>query len=100
MIIIFISNFLLLNYILLLFFSHVIKSLEYSCTGEHILVVSSNSQAKILDRDGYEKLECMKGDQYLMDVSKTKGHSAMLNGGCWNPKKKAEFLTCSNDGYV
>ncbi|RXN38056.1 WD repeat-containing 70 [Labeo rohita] len=24
----------------------------------------------------------------------------MLNGGCWHPKIKEEFLTCSNDGTV
>uniref|UniRef100_A0A4W3GTT3 WD repeat-containing protein 70 n=1 Tax=Callorhinchus milii TaxID=7868 RepID=A0A4W3GTT3_CALMI len=26
------------------------------------------------------------------------GHTAMLNSGCWHPKVKEEFLTCSNDG--
>lgn len=28
------------------------------------------------------------------------GHTAMLNGGCWHPKTKEEFMTCSNDGWV
>uniref|UniRef100_A0A673IDU6 WD repeat-containing protein 70 n=1 Tax=Sinocyclocheilus rhinocerous TaxID=307959 RepID=A0A673IDU6_9TELE len=28
------------------------------------------------------------------------GHTAMLNDGCWHPKIKEEFLTCSNDGTV
>ena len=35
-------------------------------------MISGNSQAKVLDRDGYEVLECMKGDQYIMDMSHTK----------------------------
>ncbi|XP_068106734.1 WD repeat-containing protein 70 isoform X3 [Hyperolius riggenbachi] len=35
----------------------------------------------------------------LQHGSKT-GHTAMLNGGCWHPKIKDEFLTCSNDGTV
>lgn len=78
---------------------HQIKNLEYSCTGDSILVVSGNAQAKILDRDGFEVFECPKGDQYISDVAKTKGHTAMLNCGCWHPKEK-EFLTCSNDGSL
>ncbi|XP_056592963.1 WD repeat-containing protein 70 [Triplophysa dalaica] len=79
---------------------HQIRSLQYSMTGDVILVVSGNSQAKVLDRDGFQVLECIKGDQYIVDMSNTKGHTAMLNDGCWHPKIKEEFLTCSNDGTV
>ncbi|XP_009584264.1 PREDICTED: WD repeat-containing protein 70-like, partial [Nestor notabilis] len=77
---------------------HQIKSLQYSSTGDVILVVSGNSQAKVLDRDGFPVMECIKGDQYIVDMTNTKGHTAMLNSGCWHPKIKEEFLTCSNDG--
>ena len=52
--------------------SYPIKSLEYSATGEHILIVSGNSQAKVVDRDGHEVLECVKGDQYIVDMARTK----------------------------
>uniref|UniRef100_A0AAY4CGD6 WD repeat-containing protein 70 n=1 Tax=Denticeps clupeoides TaxID=299321 RepID=A0AAY4CGD6_9TELE len=79
---------------------HQIKSLQYSNTGDVILVVAGNSQAKVLDRDGFQVMECIKGDQYIVDMANTKGHTAMLNGGCWHPKIKEEFLTCSNDGTV
>ncbi|KAJ7335043.1 hypothetical protein JRQ81_012984, partial [Phrynocephalus forsythii] len=79
---------------------HQIKSLQYSSTGDAILVVSGNSQAKVLDRDGFPVMECVKGDQYIVDMANTKGHTAMLNSGCWHPKIKEEFLTCSNDGTV
>lgn len=79
---------------------HPIKQLQYSSTGDMILVVAGNAQAKVLDRDGFEKFECKRGDQYLTDMAQTKGHVAMLNTGCFNPKVKAEFMTCSNDGTV
>jgi len=46
-------------------------NLQYSATGENVLVVSANSQAKVFDRDGYEILECIKGDQYLRDMFNT-----------------------------
>ncbi|KAK6179715.1 hypothetical protein SNE40_012016 [Patella caerulea] len=80
--------------------SHQIKALEYSMTGDTILVVAGNAQAKVLDRDGFTKMECVKGDQYIVDMASTKGHCAMLNSGCWNPKIKEEFLTCANDGTM
>uniref|UniRef100_A0A8C9TQE9 WD repeat-containing protein 70 n=1 Tax=Scleropages formosus TaxID=113540 RepID=A0A8C9TQE9_SCLFO len=79
---------------------HQIKSLQYSITGDVILVVAGNAQAKVLDRDGFQVLECVKGDQYIVDMANTKGHTAMLNCGYWHPKIKEEFLTCSNDGTV
>ncbi|XP_063403413.1 WD repeat-containing protein 70-like [Mytilus trossulus] len=80
--------------------SHPIRQLQYSSTGDKILVVSGNCKPKVLDRDGHEVLECMKGDPYINDVANTKGHTAMLNGGCWNPKVREEFMTCSNDASV
>lgn len=80
--------------------NHPIRCLQYSVTGEQILVVSGNSQAKILDRDGFEKMECVKGDQYINDMSKTKGHIAGLTYGCWNPITREEFLTSSQDSTL
>ncbi|KAG7499061.1 WD repeat-containing protein 70 [Solea senegalensis] len=79
---------------------HQIKTLQYSITGDVILVISGNAQAKVLDRDGFNVMECVKGDQYIVDMANTKGHTAMLNSGCWHPKIKEEFMTCSNDGTV
>lgn len=79
---------------------HPIKHLDYSSTGDYILVISGNSQAKVIDKDGFVKFECPKGDMYIRDMGNTKGHIAMLNYGCWNPREANEFITCSNDGTV
>ena len=59
-------------FVIIFSFSHLIKSLEYSITGDVILVVAGNSQAKVIDRDGFEAFECAKGDQYMIDMAKTK----------------------------
>ncbi|XP_037914243.1 gastrulation defective protein 1 homolog [Hermetia illucens] len=80
--------------------NYPIRGLHYSVTGDSILVISGNSQAKILDRDGFEKTECIKGDQYIADMSKTKGHTAQLTSGCWHPFEKEEFLTSSLDSTL
>ncbi|CAG7722181.1 unnamed protein product [Allacma fusca] len=78
--------------------SHVIINLSYSTNGDSLLVVAGSAQAKVLDRDGSELLECVKGDQYIVDMSRTKGHVAGLSGGEFNPKQKSLFLTSSDDG--
>ena len=63
------------------FKSHQIRSLEFNISGDGILIIASNAQAKIIDREGKNVLECVKGDQYIVDMSKTKGHIGMLNDG-------------------
>ena len=35
-----------------------------------------------------------------MALSLLQGHVAMLNGACWHPKVKEQFMTCSNDWCV
>uniref|UniRef100_A0A1B6M4Z0 Uncharacterized protein n=1 Tax=Graphocephala atropunctata TaxID=36148 RepID=A0A1B6M4Z0_9HEMI len=78
--------------------NYPIKALQYSSTGDAVLVVSGMSQAKVLDRDGHELIECVKGDQYVADMARTKGHTSPLTSGNWHPKTKDEFLTASEDG--
>lgn len=34
------------------------------------------------------------------DMANTKGHTAALNSGCWHPREKEDFITCSNDGSI
>lgn len=45
--------------------NHPIRGLHYSNTGDLLLVISGASQAKVLDRDGFEKLETVKGKYCL-----------------------------------
>lgn len=35
---------------------------------------------------GKNMYECVRGDMYLIDMQKTKGHVSTLNRACWNPK--------------
>lgn len=80
--------------------NHPIRGLYYSSTGDLLLVISGASQAKVLDRDGFEKVETVKGDVYITDQARTKGHTAGLLCGSWNPMIREEFLTSSADGTV
>jgi hypothetical protein len=40
--------------------------------GDGILIISGNSQARVIDKEGKKVLECVKGDQYIVDMSRTK----------------------------
>ncbi|CAI4226332.1 unnamed protein product [Auanema sp. JU1783] len=79
---------------------HVINSITFSANGENCLICSGEAMVKLIDRTGKQWAETVKGDQYLVDVKNTKGHTAAVNCGVWNPIVKNEFLTCSDDGTV
>lgn len=80
--------------------NHPIRALQFSATGELILVIGGSSQAKLLDRDGFEKMQCVTGDMYITDMAKTKGHVAGLTGGAWHPVKRQEFVTSALDSTL
>lgn len=80
----------------------IIKNIDYTNDDELLLVISGSCQAVIVAKDGIlaKQYQCPKGDQYMTDMAKTKGHVQMLNHGCWNPKNKENFITCSNDSTI
>ncbi|KAK5640646.1 hypothetical protein RI129_011457 [Pyrocoelia pectoralis] len=78
--------------------NHPIRYLQYSSTGDLLLVISGAAQSKVLDRDGFEQLETVKGDMYITDQAQTKGHTAGLLAGAWNPMVREDFVTTSADG--
>ena len=43
---------------------------------------------KVLDRDGGVILECLKGDQYVLDQTRNKGHTAQVGENIWWQLKK------------
>ena len=80
--------------------SHWIKTLQYSVTGDKLLVAAGNAQPQVLDRDGHQVYECKKGDQYIVDMKNTKGHVSMVRAACWDPKSRDNFISCSDDGTI
>ncbi|KAK6330651.1 hypothetical protein TWF718_002848 [Orbilia javanica] len=79
---------------------HLIHHSEFSINGENILVIPSCAQAKVFDRDGYEVVEFVKGDQYLRDMNNTKGHVSEVLSGTWHPTDRNLLVTCSSDSTV
>lgn len=77
-----------------------IRSIEYSISGDSILIAGGGPQAQVLDRDGIQLYECRKGDQYIMDMIRTNGHVSALYNAVWHTKDKNIFMTSSADCTV
>ncbi|KAK9469732.1 WD40-repeat-containing domain protein [Lipomyces arxii] len=80
--------------------AHPVRALQYSNTGEHILVVPSSNQAKLFTKDGVEEAEYVRGDMYIQDMNKTSGHVAEITCAKWNPADGELFATSSLDSTV
>lgn len=77
-----------------------IIDLKFSISGDQILVATNGSAPKLYDRDGILIEEFIKGDQYLQDMRKTKGHIQALSSCMWHPFDKQLFLTSAADSTV
>ena len=50
-------------------------------TGGFFLACTGDCQGKVYDRDGNFEIECLKGDNYLHDISNTKRHTYPFTDG-------------------
>ena len=82
--------------------AHAINALSFSEVGTLVLCVTSDSRARIFDREGSVRPieETIKGDQYIRTPENTKGHTQMLSYGEFHPKENHRFLTASYDSTV
>eukprot|EP00735_Rhodelphis_limneticus_P001923 TRINITY_DN12653_c0_g1::TRINITY_DN12653_c0_g1_i1::g.13561::m.13561 TRINITY_DN12653_c0_g1::TRINITY_DN12653_c0_g1_i1::g.13561 ORF type:complete len:545 (+),score=98.66,sp/Q32LB0/WDR70_BOVIN/37.55/1e-109,WD40/PF00400.27/0.0069,WD40/PF00400.27/14,WD40/PF00400.27/2.4e-06,WD40/PF00400.27/1,WD40/PF00400.27/57,WD40/PF00400.27/7e+02,WD40/PF00400.27/13 TRINITY_DN12653_c0_g1_i1:3-1637(+) len=74
-----------------------VKALDWS-PDSMSFICATGKQAKVFNRDGREQCEFIRGDMYLYDKRKTKGHVADLTSAAWHPRKNEELVTCSIDG--
>ena len=77
-----------------------VVSVSWAPSGGFFLVCTENSQAKVISREGVEEICCLKGDNYLVDIRNTKGHTYGLRDGKWHPLEKNIFLTSSVDATL
>jgi WD repeat-containing protein 70 len=79
---------------------HPVHHLEYSHSGDSILVLTSSLQPRLFSREGAQLHEFVRGDVYLRDMRHTKGHVAEVTSGAWHPSNRDEFITASSDSTV
>jgi WD40 repeat protein len=77
-----------------------VNSVSWAPSGGFFLTATGDCQAKIYDRDGNFEVCCLKGDNYLHDVSSTKGHTYPLTDGKWHPIDRNYFITAARDATV
>ncbi|GBG28848.1 WD repeat-containing protein 70 [Hondaea fermentalgiana] len=78
----------------------IVRALSFNPSGNTFLVVLADSVALVYNRDCVELARTTKGDPYLMDMAKTKGHPSMITDGAWSPISKTQFLTSGIDGTL
>lgn len=76
------------------------KALEYNSAGNKLLICGGNAKPKILNRDGREELEFVKGDMYISDYNHTRGHVGIVSSGKWHPTDENIMVTSSLDSTV
>ena len=67
---------------------------------ERLLVVTGDAQLAVHDAEGSLVGKTIKGDSYLYDLGKTRGHTASINCAAWHPTRAGAFVTGSLDGTV
>lgn len=81
--------------------THPIRHVSFNpVSPAQILVVSSQSQARIFSRDGEPLVEFIKGDMYLRDMHNTKGHVSEITSGAWHPTNRDLCVTAGTDSTV
>jgi WD40 repeat protein len=77
-----------------------VRCIAYSPTGEKVVIGTGSAQPMVLTRDGEELIQCVRGDVYVTDPSKTIGHTATVTCVGWHPTNKSIIFTTSRDGSV
>jgi len=78
---------------------HALVDMAFSPTGNKFIVASS-ATPKVYDRDGNELKQFAKGDPYVFNMEKTKGHVNSVTSCLFHPFRKDNLLTSSLDGSV
>jgi len=77
-----------------------IRYLSFNPSGSAFLVATAHSSIRVFSRDAEQQEITKKGDPYLADMNKTKGHPSVVTCAEWSPVEAAQFLSSGNDGTV
>ncbi|KAA8896804.1 hypothetical protein TRICI_006825 [Trichomonascus ciferrii] len=80
--------------------THSVLTCAFSASGKSVLAVPQSLKPKLYTRDGKELGEFASGYVYLVDMKNTKGHTADMTGGAWNPVENDTFCTSSVDSTI
>ena len=72
--------------------------LDYNCNSSRFVAACSNPQPIVYDRNGNKIIVFIKGDPYVLDNSKTPGHTNTITATHWHPNIDNNLITSSLDG--
>ena len=75
-----------------------IYCVNYSCCSDQIIATTSDAKPVVYDKNGNRVRIFIKGNPYLMDKSKTVGHTNAVYAACWHPDRNDIVMTASLDG--
>ena len=77
---------------------HWLADCTFSNNGDRILVATGSAQPVVLDREGHQLIQFVRGDMYVSQKTNTTGHTAAVTATDWHPLESEKVLTASADG--
>lgn len=72
--------------------------LNYSPAGDQFIASTADAKPVIYDKNGNKNAVFIKGNPYVLDNSKTPGHTNTVYAACWHPTDLNKTMTASLDG--
>ena len=71
---------------------------NYSACNDQIIVATADAKPVVYDKNGNQVRKFIKGNPYVLDNSKTPGHTNTVYAACWHPTRNDICMTASLDG--
>lgn len=73
-------------------------SLNYNITSDKFIASTADAKPVVYDKNGNKIVRFIKGDPYVLDNSKTPGHTNTVTATSWHPKQDDMVISASLDG--
>lgn len=68
---------------------------NYSTCSDQIIVSTADAKPVVFDKNGNQVRKFIKGNPYVLDNSKTPGHTNTVYAACWHPSRNDICMTAS-----
>lgn len=72
--------------------------MNYNITSDKFIASTADAKPVVYDKNGNKIVRFIKGDPYVLDNSKTPGHTNTVTATCWHPTNESLVLSTSLDG--
>ncbi len=72
--------------------------LNYSPSGNQFIASTADAKPVVFDKNGNKTCVFIKGNPYVLDNSRTPGHTNTVYAACWHPTDADKTMTASLDG--